>query len=877
VEGARIRELFLSFFEERDHKRVPSSSLIPPPESGLLLTNAGMNQFIPFFLGQADPSFLRATTAQKVMRTNDIDAVGTDARHETFFEMLGNFSFGDYFKADAIRWAHELVTEGFGIEHDRLWVTVFEEDEASVEAWTEIAGLSPDRIVRRGMVDRNGELANYWHTHTAGPGGPCSEIFVDRGPAYGPDGGPDVDEERFMEIWNLVFIQDRIDQELRFVEPLPSQGVDTGSSLERVAMLLQGVENVFETDLLRPMLEVAESLSGRVHGGDPKDDVSLKIIAEHGRATAFLIADGVQPSNEGRGYVLRRMLRRVVSHARRLGIEGSVLDPVIPAVVRTFGDAYPELRQNEAFIGQVTASEEERFRATLRQGMVLFEEARGRATGGRVSGDDAFKLSDTFGFPLPLTEELAAEAGFTVDTDRFAELLGEQRRRAREAATKVAIGLDAGAPPPSTFVGYEGLEAEGTIRGLYDEEYRELGEAAEGQPVRVFLDATPFYAESGGQVGDTGLIRTDTGAIRVEDAQWAGPTSIVQLGVVESGEVRAGQAVHAQVDRDRREATARSHTSTHIVHWTLRHLLGDHARQAGSLVAPGRLRFDFPHPGAVSQDILEEAEFEANRLLARDDAVVAYETSLDEAKEAGAVMLFGEKYGDVVRVVDVGEYSRELCGGTHVSHTGRIAVIRILHEGSIGAGMRRVEALVGPDALHEINAERRLLHTLVEATGGTDPQAAVEHVRKLVEENRRLRSELGKLQKGDRDAVIGSLVESAQDVRGLSLVVSELPGEDASGLRELAQKVRDRLQGRPAAVVLGGGADGKAQLVAACTPQAVERGVTAPALLEPAARTIGGGAGGKDILAMAGGRDASAIEEALGGIPARAGELLGTG
>jgi alanyl-tRNA synthetase len=431
------------------------------------------------------------------------------------------------------------------------------------------------------------------------------------------------------------------------------------------------------------------------------------------------------------------------------------------------------------------------------------------------------------------------------------------------------------APPPSTFVCYDRLDAEATIGALYDDEYRELPVAEEGQSVRVFIDVTPFYAESGGQVGDIGLIRTDTGAIRVEDAQWAGPASIVHLGVVDSGEARAGQAARAQVDPDRREATARSHTSTHIVHWTLRHLLGDHARQAGSLVAPGRLRFDFPHPGAVSQDVLEEAEFEANRLLARDDGVIAYETSLDDAKAKGAVMLFGEKYGEVVRVVEVGEYSRELCGGTHVPHTGKIAVIRILHEGSIGAGMRRVEALVGPDALREINAERELLRSLVEAAGGTDPQAAIDHVRKLVEENKRLRSELGKLQKGDRDAVIRSLVDSAQDVDGLMLVVSELPGEDASGLRDLAQKVRDRLQGHPAAVVLGGGADGKAQLVAACTPQAVERGVTAPELLQPAAAAIGGGAGGKDLLAMAGGRDASAIGQALGGIPARAGELLG--
>jgi len=874
VEGDRIRELFLSFFEEREHKRVPSSSLIPPLESGLLLANAGMNQFIPMFLGQVAPEYPRAVTVQKVMRTNDIENVGRDARHETFFEMMGNFSFGDYFKAEAIRWAHELVTEHYGIDHDLLWVTVYEEDEEAVEAWVDGVGIAPDRIVRRGMTDVSGELANYWHTHAAGPGGPCSEIFVDRGPAYGPEGGPDVDEERFMEIWNLVFIQDRIDADLRFVEALPAKNVDTGSSLERVAMILQRVDNVFETDLLRPILEVAESLSGRTHGHDPADDISLKIIAEHGRATAFLIADGVQPSNQGRGYILRRMLRRVVSHARRLGIERSVMEPIINVVAARFGDPYPELLENEALVRQVASSEEERFAATLRQGLVLFEEAKDRADEGRITGEDAFKLSDTFGFPVQLTEELAAEAGLTVDSDRFAELLEEQRSRARDAAKKVPIGLDAGAAPPSTFVGYDHLDAEGTIVSLLDTEFRELQGAEEGEEVRVFLDRTPFYAEGGGQVGDRGLIRTPSGVIRVIDTVPAGDRSIVHTGVVESGEVRPGEEAHAEVDAERREATARAHTSTHVVHATLRELLGEHARQAGSLVEPGRLRFDFPHPSAVAPEQLQEAELVANRRLARDDAPSIFETSMEEAKRLGAVMLFGEKYGDTVRVVEIGDYSRELCGGTHVVRTGNIGVIRLLHEGSIGAGMRRVEALVGPDALREINAERALLHDLVVAIGSNDPRSAIDHAHKVIEENKRLRSELGKLQKGDRDAIIASIVEDAQDVDGLALVVSEVPGEGASGLRELAQKVRDRLQGRPAAVVLGGGADGKAQLVAASTSEAVARGVTAPELLREAASVIGGGAGGKDILAMAGGRDASAISQALGGIPARARELL---
>src|SRR5262245_12650140 len=874
MEGNRIRELFLAFFEDRDHMRVRSSSLIPPPESGLLLTNAGMNQFIPYFLGQAEPPYRRAATSQKVMRTNDIENVGLDARHLTFFEMLGNFSFGDYFKAEAVAWAHELITEGYGIEHDRLWVTVFETDDEAVAAWVDGVGLSPDRIVRRGAVDAQGEPANYWHTHAAGPAGPCSEIFVDRGAKYGPEGGPDVDEERFLEIWNLVFMQDRIDGDLRFVEPLPAKNVDTGSSLERVATVLQGVDNVFETDLFRPTLEVGERLSGRRHGEDPRDDVSLKIVAEHGRAATFLIADGVQPSNERRGYILRRMLRRVVSHARRLGVEGGVLDPVITSVIEGFGEAYPELRENEAFIRQVADSEEQRFAATLRQGAVQFDEARRRAEGDRIAGDDAFRLHDTFGYPIELVEELAADQGMTVDTNRFRELLEEQRDRARRGAKKVEIGLESGAVPPTEFVGYREAQAESPVALLLNEVNEELPAAEEGDRVRVFLERTPFYAEGGGQIGDRGTIRTPTGLIRVEDTVPAGEHAIVHIGVVETGEVRADQVVDAAIDVDRREATTRAHTSTHIVHWTLKRLLGDHARQAGSLVEPGRLRFDFPHPTGVGSGLLEEVELEANRRIGADDPVKIFETTMDEAKSLGAVGLFGEKYGDIVRVGEIGDYSRELCGGTHVHRTGNVAVIRILREGSIGAGMRRVEALVGPDAIREINAERALLRELTDAFDAKDPHAAVERARKVVEENRRLRYELGELRAGDRDAVIASLVAGANDVDGIALVVQEVPGEDPSGLRELAQKARDRLSARPAVVVVGNGQDGKAMLVAATTPAAVERGVTAPAILQTAATVIGGGAGGKDLVANAGGKDPSKVPDALGGIPARLRELL---
>ncbi|MCI0634154.1 MAG: alanine--tRNA ligase [Actinobacteria bacterium] len=877
MEGNRIREMFLRFFEERGHRVVPSSSLIPPPESGLLLTNAGMNQFIPYFLGHAKAPFPRAVTVQKVFRALDIDNVGHTARHETFFEMLGNFSFGDYFKTEAVAWAHELVTQVYGIDPERLWVTVYEEDDEAVAGWDAV-GMPGARIVRRGKVDENGELANYWSTHAAGPGGPCSEIFVDRGARYGPEGGPDVDEERFVEIWNLVFIQDQVDADLNVISELPAKNVDTGSSLERVAMVLQDVGNVFETDLLRPLLGVAESLSGRTHGADERTDVSLKVIAEHGRATTFLITDGVLPSNEGRGYILRRMLRRVVSHARRLGIERDVMPDLIERTVELFGEAYPELVENRAYIEQVATSEEERFASTLRQGMTLFEGEVERAEGSdRLPGDVVFKLHDTFGFPKELTRELAEDAGLEIDEERFEALMADQRERAKAAAKKgraevelAAVAADSG---KSEFVGYQTLESDGRLVALLGSDGRTAA-AGEGDEVRFVLDRTPFYAESGGQVGDRGLVRSPGGIIRVTDAQFGPGDVIVHAGVVESGEVREGDEVHAEVDGHRREATARSHTATHVVHWTLRHVLGDHARQAGSLVAPGRLRFDFPHHSAVPLDVLEQAEEVANSKASADDQVTIYETTMEEAKNQGAIALFGEKYGDFVRVVEVGDYSVELCGGTHVHHTGHIGTIRILHEGSIGAGVRRVEAVVGPAAFREINLEREWLRAVAEALG-TDPKGAAERARQLVERVKALESGLGKLEKQEQRQLAERFAGAARDVGGVRLV-SIRHDAPADELRSLAQDVVNRLENGPgSAVVLGTGKDGKALLVAAASKNLVARGITAPALLDPAAKIVGGGAGGKPELAFSGGPRGDAFTEALDTIEPRLKELLG--
>jgi alanyl-tRNA synthetase len=875
VQGNEIRRRFITFFEERGHLLVPSSSLIPPPDSGLLLTTAGMVQFLPFFLGQAPPPERRAVSVQKSFRTTDIELVGHDARHMTFFEMLGNFSFGDYFKEEACAWAHELVTEGFGIDHDRLWVTAFHSDDEAVDIWVDRVGISPERIVRRGRED------NYWMV-PGRAGGPCSEIFVDRGSKYGPEGGPAVDEERFIEIWNLVFMQHMVDDAGDVIGDLPNRNIDTGSGLERVAIVLQEADTSFETDLLRPLLATAEELADRKYGEDERADVSLRILAEHSRATAMLIADGVQPSNEGRGYVLRRMLRRVVSHARWLDIDRPVAEPLVETCVEILGEAYPELASNRDYIVEVVASEEERFGATLRQGMVLFEDAVGRARHAgatTVPGADAFRLHDTHGFPIELTRELAMEHGLDVDMTGFEKLMEEQRRRAQDSARRGGVAGDAlarvaGRAGRTDFVGYESLDTEAAVQGVLVDG-SEVEEATEGQPVTVLLSRTPFYAEGGGQVGDRGVLRTQGGLVRIEDTVPGPADAIVHRGTVESGAIRVGEEAHAEVERAAREATARSHTATHVVHWTLRHLLGEHARQAGSLVAPGRLRFDFSHHQGLVPDELEEAELVANQRLAADDPVRAYETTMEYARSQGAMALFGEKYGDLVRVVEIGDYSRELCGGTHVPHTGKVALVRILHEASIGSGMRRIEALVGPDALRHINMERRLLQEVIAALGGGDVEGAPERARRAIERIKRLESELGKLRKGDREASVESLAGQASRVADVALVVALLPGEDATGLRDLAQAVRQRLERNgPGAVVLGSADGGGAKLVAACTKALVERGLSAQQLLEPAARAVGGGAGGKPILAMAGGREAGNLDRALALIPARLQELL---
>jgi alanyl-tRNA synthetase len=881
MKGNEIRSLFLRFFEERGHRIAPSSSLIAPPETGLLLTTAGMVQFIPYFLGIQEPPYPRAASSQKSFRATDIENVGHTSRHLTFFEMLGNFSFGDYFKRDAIAWAHELITKSYGIDHDHLWVTVFETDEEAVEHWAEV-GITGERVVRRGKVDKHGEPANFWWTHAAGPCGPCSEIYVDRGPEYGPEGGPDVDEERFLEIWNLVFIQYECDDQANIIRDLPRKNVDTGSSLERVAMILQGVDSFYETDLVRPLLDTAQLLAGKEYGATEPDDVSLRIMAEHGRATTFLIADGVLPSNEGRGYVLRRMLRRLVTHARRLGIEKPVMPDLVDVTVRVMGESYPELVQNQAFILQVATSEEERFGATYRLGMELFSkqvEIQRKKRNGVFPGEAAFRLHDTYGFPIESTIELAEEAGLSVDTDAFARLMEEQRGRARDAAKKVvaedALAEIASTVGPTEFLGYERVESEARVTGLVVDGSRSAS-AQEAQRVEVVLDRTPFYPEGGGQVGDAGSIRTPDGLIDVTDTRPGPGGTIVHEGVVSAGEVREGDEVLAAVDPERREAAARSHTGTHVLHHTIRQFLGDHARQAGSLVAPGRLRFDFTHFEAVPPTALEQIEYLANQRLADDSPVRAYETTKDFAQSQGAIALFGEKYGDIVRVVEVGDYSIELCGGTHVRHTGEVGLLRVVSEGSIGSGFRRIEALTGPDALKQVNLERRLLEEVAEAVGAGDPSLAPDRARQAVARIKELESELGKLRRAEQKGEVDRLAASALDVAGIKLVLARMSGRDEGELRDLASKLANRLASNGTdrgAVVLGTAGDRGARLVASVTGP-LAGSITARQLLEEASKVIGGGVGGKDRLAMAGGPRTDALDQALAGIPDRLQSLL---
>ncbi|TDC96486.1 alanine--tRNA ligase [Actinomadura sp. 7K507] len=879
MESAEVARRFLTFFEERGHLVVPSASLVAEDPT-LLLVNAGMVPFKPYFLGQRTPPSQRMTSAQKCVRTPDIEEVGKTTRHATFFQMLGNFSIGDYFKEQAIPFAWDLLTRsrgegGFGFPEDRLWVTVFDDDDEAARLWHDKVGVPRDRIQRRGLAD------NYWHMGVPGPGGPCSEIYYDRGPAYGREGGPVADEDRYLEVWNLVFMQSQLREVRTKVDfdiegDLPSKNIDTGMGLERMAAILQGVDNIYETDTLRRVLDRAAELTGAGYGRDDRSDVSLRVVADHVRSGTMMVADGIRPANEGRGYVLRRILRRSIRNLRLLGGQDAGLMHELTAVaIKAMGEQYPELVRTAANIHTVIDAEEDSFLQTLRTGTAIFDTAveEARRSGGRaLAGDQAFKLHDTYGFPIDLTLEMASEQGLQVDEEGFRRLMREQRERAKKDARDKRTGnldvsvldeLLTGAGGQVDFIGYGHLHGDARLIGLLVGGANAPA-AGEGTEVEVVLDRTPFYAEGGGQLADHGRIRLGNGAVvEVTDVQAPLPGLIVHRGRVRSGEAQAGDSAHAEVDTERRRAISRSHTATHMVHAGFRRALGESAAQAGSENSPGRFRFDFTASGAVPMSVLRDVEDEVNEVLVGDLDVRAFHTSIDEARAMGALALFGEKYGDEVRVVEVGDYSRELCGGTHVARSGQLGLIKVLGEASIGAGVRRVEALVGIDAFRFLARESVLVAQLAEQMKARKEELP-ERVSGVVTRLRDAEKELDKLRSQQILAAAGALADAAKDVGGIAFVGHRAPdGTGADDLRKLAVDIRGRLVARPAVVMVTGVPKDRPVVVVAVTEGARGRGLKAGGLVGLAAKALGGGGGGKDDLAQGGGADPSAVGEAL--------------
>jgi alanyl-tRNA synthetase len=879
VETHEINKRFLEHFEKRGHTRVPSASLILNDPT-LLFVNAGMVQFKPYFLGEVPPPYPRATSIQKCVRTGDIDEVGKTTRHNTFFQMAGNFSFGDYFKEGAIEAAWELITKpqdegGFGFDPSRIWATVWEHDAETAALWRKATDIPNERIQQRGAED------NYWDMGIPGPGGPCSEIYYDRGPEHGREGGPAIDEDRYLEIWNLVFMQDvRGEQSPKKGAPvigeLPKKNIDTGMGVERVAYLLQGVENVYETDLVRPVIAKAEEFSGRRYGVDHTDDVRFRVIADHARSGVMLIGDGVTPGNEARGYVLRRLLRRIVRSMRLLGVQDPVL-PEFAAVVRdAMAPSYPEIARDFDRISDVMRVEEEAFLATLSSGVRIFDLAAQETKsdgGGILAGDKAFQLHDTYGFPIDLTLEMAAEQGLEVDESGFRTLMEEQRQRAKADAAGRKKGYGdlsvyrelLERHGETDFLGYTDLQATSKVIGLL-KDGAGVRSVQAGDKAELILDRTPFYAESGGQVADTGVLIGSGGEAKVLDVQKIVPGLFVHRVEVISGEIGLDTEVTGSVDTARRGSIARSHSATHLVHAAVRGAYGRRAAQAGSLNSPGRMRFDFTTPGPVSADVLTEVEEEVNDYLQTDVEVQSYVTTKDKALELGAIALFGEKYGNDVRVVDMGDYSRELCGGTHVGRIGELGLVKLVGDTSIGSGVHRVEALVGQDALKHVRKEQLLVSQLA----GTLKVPTAELPSRIDEVLTRLRSAEKEIEQLKTQQVLGSagtLADKAQDVNGISVVAEKVGGEtgdiDANGLRALAMEVRNRLGSRPGVVALFAPQGEKVSFVVATTPGARDKGVAAGKLVPAFAPAVGGRGGGKPDMAQGGGTNPAGIEQAI--------------
>ncbi|MFS8628283.1 MAG: alanine--tRNA ligase [Limnochordales bacterium] len=859
-----LRSQFLRFFEEKGHKRLPSASLIPYGDPTLLLTAAGMVPFKPYFLGLRKPEYTRVTTCQRCVRTPDIDRVGYTHRHNTFFEMLGNFSFGDYFKREAISWAWEFVTERMQIPKDVLWVSVYEQDDEAARLWQEIAGMPEERIVRLGKSE------NFWEIGV-GPCGPCSEIYVDRGPQYGcadPNCKPGCDNcQRYLEIWNLVFIEFHKEEDGSYTR-LEKPGIDTGMGLERAAAVLQGVESNFDIDLVRPIVEAVAERAGVKYGEDPKKDVSLRVITDHMRAVTFLVFDGVVPGNEGRGYVLRRLLRRASRHARQLGIEEPILADISDVVIRQMSVGYPELPERREYVHNMIALEERRFRETLDQGMNVLDELFGElaARGETVlKGRDVFRLYDTYGIPKELVQEIAAERGFTVDLEGFEAALAEQRERARAArggGSYLGVEPEVWAQvevPPTRFVGYTTLSWEARVQALLVGGEM-VGEARQGQDALVILDATPFYAEAGGQVGDTGTITAPGGQLLVKDVQKNDSGVYVHFAKITSGRIRVGDVVLATVDEKTRVATMRHHTATHLLHAALQEVLGEHALQAGSLVAPDRLRFDFTHFEPLTPEQLATIERIVNEKIMAALPVTWEEMPLEQARRLGAKALFGEKYGEIVRVVRIGDYSLELCGGTHMNNSGEIGPFKIVSEGSVAAGVRRIEALAGEPAWRYI-AERDELVRAVARRLQVAPAQVEEKLESVLLQLRQTERERDELRRQLAALQAERLLAQAERVDGVAILTAAVDGVDGDELLAMGDTLRDRLG--EGVVVLGTASGGKALFVAMVTPGLVKLGVHAGHIVREAATVAEGGGGGQPHMARAGGKNPAKLADAL--------------
>ncbi len=874
VKSAEIREDFLSFFESKGCRRMDSSSLIPDDPS-LLLTSAGMVQFKQYYLGKRTMDAKGATTCQKCVRTSDIDEIGLDGRHLSFFEMLGNFSFGGYGKREACEYAFEFITEHLKLPLEKLYFSIYLDDDEAHDIWRDL-GVAEDRIVRLGEDD------NFWAAGPTGPCGPCSEIYYDQGPdkihCDNPDCAPGCDCDRFLEFWNLVFTQfDR--QEDGELKPLAHVNIDTGMGLERISAIMQGVVSNYDTDILRDLVGLAEKLSAKTYGADDKTDISLRIIADHARAVTFMIADGILPSNEGRGYVLRRLLRRAIRHGRLIDIEGKFMDKFVDEVNKEMGHQYPEIESNLALIKGIVNAEEEHFGATLSNGVSYLEKELSELKDGeKLSGEKAFTLHDTYGFPIDLTVEMAHENGVEVDLAGFEKAMNEQKERARSQVkdevwtnfnnvwTELSENL-----APSEFVGYTENEADSKVLALV-KDGASIEEAHAGDELEIVLDKTPFYGEMGGQVGDSGTITLEDGSsFEVKDTQHKEGIFISHIGTLTQGSIKRGDRVHAAIDVARREFIRRNHTATHILHWALREVLGEHVTQAGSIVYPDRLRFDFTHFEALSQEQIKEIEDLCNIQIMSDWPVKNYETDIETAKSNGVLALFGEKYGERVRVLEVGDFSKELCGGTHIKHnSSEIGLLKITSEGSVGSNVRRVEAVTSVAALKYLNEQDAIVKQMA-ANLKSQPKDLLSRVEQLSTKIKELEHELKQAKKVGSNArqEISALVEKADKSLEYPVIVEALEGYDSSSLRELWDRLHQAMG--EGAVVLASKNGESPLLLAAASEGAVAKGFNAGAIIKQIAPLISGGGGGKPQMAQAGGKDASGIADAL----TKAKEILG--